>query len=344
MARRRRRIAIRSWRRAGRGGEVAPRAPLSVTGRFMARRAARRARHDRLGFRPRSRGRWHELGEHMLDLGSTDVQPLEAYRPLELMWCEHCQFAFRPEGSVDSGRSTARSTLPTTPTRAAIRARSRERGGEATGRVAASRGRTERPAARIGCAGGFFLGETKAAGWDVVGVEPAEAMAAEARQRSGATVHTGSSRTSISARRHSTSSAAGMCLSTSPSRSGTCAAWRRRFAPADGDLRGPELRRGQFAPARARLETLGPRPPRRSLLADLRAERDGACRLHRCHDDHDLDVPLHGARRLAEAAWPAPPARHATITGTTTFGDDPLRHELLRVAGTAPAKVHAGAG
>ena len=41
----------------------------------------------------------------------------------------------------------------------------------------------------IGCASGWFLGEARAVGYEVVGIEPAEEMAAAARERSGAEVH-----------------------------------------------------------------------------------------------------------------------------------------------------------
>ena len=41
----------------------------------------------------------------------------------------------------------------------------------------------------IGCASGWFLAEARAVGYEVVGIEPAEEMAAAARERSGAEVH-----------------------------------------------------------------------------------------------------------------------------------------------------------
>ena len=41
----------------------------------------------------------------------------------------------------------------------------------------------------IGCASGWFLGEARAVGYEVVGIEPAEEMAAAARERSGAEVY-----------------------------------------------------------------------------------------------------------------------------------------------------------
>jgi SAM-dependent methyltransferase len=42
----------------------------------------------------------------------------------------------------------------------------------------------------VGSASGWFLAEARAVGYEVVGVEPAEEMAAAARERSGAPVHT----------------------------------------------------------------------------------------------------------------------------------------------------------
>jgi SAM-dependent methyltransferase len=42
----------------------------------------------------------------------------------------------------------------------------------------------------VGCASGWFLAEARAIGYDAVGIEPAGEMAAAARERSGAEVHT----------------------------------------------------------------------------------------------------------------------------------------------------------
>jgi SAM-dependent methyltransferase len=112
---------------------------------------------------------------------------------LELFWCDTCRFAFQPPEAVDARSKYGVDYFDEYSMGEHYSKDEAARKREAAKRVQLLQSNKPVPGRllEIGCAAGFFLSAAQSAGWSVVGVEPSEAIAAEARERSRAEVHVG---------------------------------------------------------------------------------------------------------------------------------------------------------